>query len=96
MRRGYSVRALSLGECVNPRLHDLSIDGCRRAAAADPAYALTFNRDRQTAFDADEPTGTDRESLREHLVIRDLSSVTALLSRRGRGKRDAPCFGLRD
>ena len=84
-----------LRECVDPRLHDLSIDGCRRAAAADAANTLTFYRNRQTAFDADEPTGTDSESLREHLVIRDFGSVTALLARSGRGERRAPRFGLR-
>jgi hypothetical protein len=83
-------------EGVDSRLHDLSIDGCRRAAAADPTDTLSFDGNRQAAFDADEPTGTDSESLREHLVIGDFSSVTALLSRSGGGERCAPRFGLRD
>src|SRR5690348_3244801 len=83
-------------ESVDSRLDDLPIDCRRRAAAADAADALTFDRNRQAAFDADEPTGTHGKSLREHLVIRNLGSIPTLLSCGCGGERRTARLGLRD
>ena len=87
---------LRFAERVDSCLHDLSIDCRRRAAAADAADALPFDCKRQAAFDTDEPTGTDSESLREHLVIRNFGSIAPLLSGRCGGKRRTARLGLRD
>ena len=87
---------LRFAERVDSCLHDLSIDCRRRAAAADATDALPFDCKRQAAFDTDEPTGTDSESLREHLVIRNFGSIATLLSRRRGGKRRTARLGLGD
>ena len=54
-------------ERIYTGLANLFIDGGRRATDTDGGDALAFDGERYSAFDADEPTRTDSQSLRQNL-----------------------------
>src|SRR5436305_13885614 len=65
---------------IDSRLANLPVYGRGRAANADGSDALSFDRDRKPALDADEPAGSHAERLSEHLMIGELCVFASLLS----------------
>src|SRR5205809_1852285 len=74
---------------IDSRLANLPVHGRGRAANADGSDALSFDRDRKPALDADEPAGSHAERLSEHLMIGDLCAFAILFAGRRRGEGGA-------
>src|SRR5947208_13398971 len=74
---------------IDSRLANLPVYGRGRAAHADGSDALSFDRDRKPALDADEPAGSHAERLSEHLIIGDLCAFAILFAGRRRGEGGA-------
>src|ERR687897_229132 len=83
-------------ERIYARLANLLVDGGRGATDTDGGNALAFDGERDSAFDADEPAGTDSQSLRQNLVIGNFPAFAVGFPGCRRGQRGSAGFGKGD